>query len=280
MNTVIDTHLHVWEIQRFHYHWITPAKPVLYRDHSLEQALARMLAQRVAGAVLVEANNSLAEAAWLLDLAEAHPAIFGVVGWCDFASPHLASTLAALAQRPKLKGVRPPLPPTNGHWDAGVEAAWQRGLELLATLGLSCDLLVQGPLSLHLAQLIAAHPQVVFVLNHFGGARLGLRDHLAWAGRLEVLAAQPNVNLKLSGFLTAAQPQPLAVATLRRFLHTALECFGAERLLFGSDHPVSLLANHPQDPLDLLRTALDSQDGHVISHIFAETARRVYKLID
>ena len=218
--TVIDAHLHVWDLGRFAYQWLTPDSGVLHRDHTIYEALEVMKANGVSGALLVEANNSLEEAHWLLELAEAHPEILGVVGWCDLSSATLERDLEPFCQRPKFKGVRPTLPTQEAKYEV-----WDRlhaGFEVVETFNLSCDLLMQGRPPAHLLPLIAAHPGVRFVLDHLGGPVISTHTHSGWAAALEGFALHRNVNLKLSGFLTAAEHTPLAPATLEPFMRTAL----------------------------------------------------------
>jgi L-fuconolactonase len=273
--TVIDAHLHVWDLGRFTYPWLTPASAVLHRDRTIHEALEVMHANGVSGALLVEANNSLEEAHWLLELAEVHPEILGVVGWCDLNSTTLECDLEPLAHHPKFKGVRPTLPPP----DADDEAwnALNRGLEVLETFNLSCDLLVQGRPPAHLLPLIAAHPGLRFILDHLGGPVIAPHHHSRWAEALEGFAPHRNVNLKISGFLTAAEHKPLTTATLAPFVRTVLEQFGPERLMFGSDWPVSTLAGQYADTLHTLQQTMHL-DADCCHQIFEGTARRVYEL--
>lgn len=273
---IVDTHLHVWELGRFAYPWLTSESSALCRDHTVEQALEVMRATGVEGAVLVEANNSLDEARWLLEITEAHEEILGVVGWCDLASPTLERDLEPLVRHTKFRGVRPTLPAPSA--DRAVWQAFEPGFEVLGSLNLSCDLLVQHGLHRALEFVVGAHPKVRFVLDHFGGAAISSETHAAWAKSLEPYAVFPNVTLKLSGFLTASGQQPLASRTLELFVNTALEMFGPERLMFGSDWPICTLRGSYAEAKGLLERSLNHLDARALDHIFGGTAMRVYQL--
>jgi L-fuconolactonase len=268
---MIDSHLHIWELTRFAYTWITPELAVLNRDYSIQTALKVLQANQINHAILVEASNSLPETNWLLKVANANPEILGVIGWCDLTSSTLKQDLEPMLQHQKFIGVRPALPACtapDSRWEA-----MHNGIEFLATHNLSCDLLIPDRMSLRLCQLVSAHPRVTFVLNHFAGADFTLEHHASWAASLQCFAKLNHVNLKISGFLTAAKHKPLTQENFDLYYNTALEYFGTDRLIYGSDYPVCTLAGQYKDTLRLL----ENTDSKVL---FAENTRQIYRLED
>jgi L-fuconolactonase len=267
-----DSHLHIWELERFKYSWITSDLPALFCDYTIEKALMVLKANNVNNAVLVEADSSLGENWWLLEVANAHPEILAVVGWCDLTSPTLEQELEPLMVHPKFRGVRPRIPSAQAEitdWEA-----LHNGLNILERHHLSCDLLIDR-LSPHSHGLVSAHPRVEFILDHFAGAQLAFENHASWAASLECFADLSNVNLKVSGFLTAAKTKPLEPDVFALFFQTALELFGVTRLMFGSDHPVCMLGGQYQDTIRMLTQNCEPDDANCIWDI---NARRVYGL--
>jgi len=189
----------------------------------------------------VQARQTLEETRWLLALADAHPFIAGVVGWIDLQSPGARAQLEEFADRPRLVGVRH-IVQSEPDDRFMLRPAFCAGLALLEEFGLAYDILVY---SRHLpvaAELADRFPGYRFVLDHLGkpDIRAGAID--AWARDLRRLAVRPNVWAKVSGLVTEADWTGWAPATLRPYLDVAFDCFGAERLMIGSDWPVCTVA--------------------------------------
>lgn len=249
MSPVIDAHQHLWRYNGSEYGWMGEGTDVLRRDH-LPQDLRPLLdAAGVQGTVAVQARRSDAETAWLLELAQAHGWILGVVGWLDVASPTLAADLERWADRPALVGMRELV---HDMPDPGYAAspAHLAAVRELGPLGLVYDLLLR-PRELPAAlALVDACPDQAFVVDHLakpareawaaqGAAHPG---RLVWERGLRALAQRPNVACKLSGLLTESGPALHGLDALRPYLDTVLDAFGAARCMVGSDWPVCTLA--------------------------------------
>jgi L-fuconolactonase len=191
--------------------------------------------------VAVQARQSLEETRWLLELAAANPWIVGVVGWIDLRAPDAADQLARFAGDPHLVGLR------HIAQDEPDDAFllrddFLRGLALLEPRGLVYDVLVyprQLPAAIELAR---RHPGQAFVLDHLGKPPARERGREPWATQLRALAACGNVACKLSGLVTEADWERWSPRDLAPYLDVALDAFGIERVLFGSDWPVCTLA--------------------------------------
>lgn len=259
----IDAHLHVWNLKRLNYHWLGIDQPTLFRDVLPEEVYPLMRASGIEAAMLVEAANLSAEIPYLVEMAEQYDWIAGVVGWMSEDDP-----LSGEAP-PMLRGARIPAVA------AGATPTLPQPVE---RYGLTCDLIVNYDAYEQAHRLIAAHPGTTFVIDHFAGAALTPGGHAEWAQRIRPLAALPNTVVKVSGYLTAAQPKPLAAETLRAYVESAVERFGAARLLFGSDYPICTQAGSYGQAVEMLREAMRHLDATEQAQIMGNTAARVYRL--
>jgi L-fuconolactonase len=237
----IDAHQHFWRYDPAEYGWIDDTMAALRRDHLPMDAQREMTRAGVDACVAVQARQTLEETRWLLALADAHPFIAGVVGWIDLQSADVRAQLEEFANHPRLVGVRH-IVQSEPDDRFMLRPAFCAGLALLEEFGLAYDILVY---SRHLpvaAELADRFPSQRFVLDHLGkpDIRAGAID--AWARDLRRLAVRPNVWAKLSGLVTEADWTRWTPAMLRPYLDVAFECFGAERLMIGSDWPVCTVA--------------------------------------
>ncbi len=269
----VDTHQHYWEKRRFDYGWIADGSS-LDRDFMPGEVLTDMHEAGVDATVLVEAASNIDEIAWLLQIAERHEHIAGVVGWIDLTAPNAAATLDTAQESIFFKGVRLNWTAPRDNWETVAER-----MALLAERDLTCDLLLNAEVVPQLVQVIERQPAVRFVLDHFGGLRLTPSGQAEWEAAMKPLADLSNTVLKISGFMTAADPRPLAVETLRGYVDGARDLFGADRLLFGSDWPVMTRNDESYtEMMDILQSATHKWTAEDRSQLLGETAVRVYRL--
>ena len=274
---IIDSHQHFWQVGRFDYPWMSSDVEVLYRDY-LPPALEPLLERNgVAKTVLVQASNSVAESRWLLSLADAYPFIAGVVGWVDLARPTVGQELAELTAHPKFKGVRHLVEsePADG-WLSQPEVV--RGLQQVGAYEASYDLLVHTRHLKHVRTVAESCPELSLVVDHMAKPPIAQGEIKEWTRELKPVAAYKNVSCKLSGLVTEASHSTWHTDDLRPFVECALELFGAERLMFGSDYPVCLLAASYDRVLDAFQEILKQLDEQERQQIFADNARRFYRL--
>jgi L-fuconolactonase len=271
----IDAHQHFWDLGRFEYSWM-PAEPSVLRQTFLPHLLARILERnRFDGSVLVQANTILAETRWLLDLADANDFIRAVVGWVDLTDPRLGAVLDELQKRPKFKGVRHPV---HDEADDGwlVRDDVLKGLAELARRGLPYDLLLR-PRHLPLVPRIAERvPELRMVIDHIAKPPIAAQSMEPWARDIEASAALSHVYCKLSGMITEADPQGWKVEHLRPYVAHVMRIFGPDRLMFGSDWPVCMLAGSWKEVLAAITQALGPQPIEVREKMLGETAARFY----
>lgn len=272
----VDSHFHLWRPARGDYGWLTPSAGILYRDYEPQEFAPLLVEHGIDAAILVQAAPSEAETAFLLAHAEARPWIAGVVGWTDLAADDAPARVAALAGTPKLLGLRPMLQDLDDpDWILG--AAIRPALDAMARHGLVFDALVRAEQLPAILTLATRHPGLSIVLDHFGKPRIGDTPDSAWLDAIAALAGMPNVTIKLSGLLTEAPAHADAATLAPWFAHVA-NCFGADRILWGSDWPVLTLAGSYAGWLTLSDALLASFDRRARAAIFGANAARVYKL--
>lgn len=246
----IDAHQHFWRYDQAEYPWIDESMQLLRRDFLPADLKHEMDAAGFGACVAVQARQSLEETRWLLELADAHPFVAGVVGWVDLQSASVDADLAALASARKLVGIRHIAQSEPD--DFLLRPAFQRGIALLAGHRLAYDILIY-PRQLPAAiELVSRFPDQRFVLDHL--AKPQIRDGAIgeWQRDLRSLAQYPNVWCKLSGLVTEADWRSWTPGQIRPYLDVAFECFGAERLMIGSDWPVCTLAASYQRAMNVV----------------------------
>lgn len=247
----------------------------IHRDFT--PADLRLLAEPlgVTGAVLVQSQPDDRDTDWLLDLAADEPLILAVVGWVDLQSPSAAGRIAALAARPKLRGVRPMLQGLDPTWIA--DPALDPAVEALVAHGLSLDALVQPRHLKHLRAFSQRCPDLPIVIDHAAKPPIAGGLTQPWLDDLAALAALPQVCCKLSGLLTEAGDRR-STAALAAYVDPLLELFGPARLMWGSDWPVLGLAGDYGAWLDQARELTASAGPAGQAEIFAGAARRFYRV--
>jgi L-fuconolactonase len=274
---MIDAHQHFWQVGRFDYPWMSTDLGVLYRDY-LPNDLAPILEQnRVTQTVLVQASNSVAESRWLLDLADTNNFIAGVVGWLDLASPDIDAQLKELCARRKFKGVRH-LVESEPNDDWLIQPAVLSGLQKLSEHRLSYDLLMHTRHLKHVSLVAESCPDLALVIDHLAKPPIARSEIKEWSHAFKPLARYSNVYCKLSGLVTEANWNSWQSDDLRPFVDCALEFFGAERMMFGSDYPVCLLAATYDRVLDSFQEILKYLSDADREKIFANNAAKFYRL--
>jgi L-fuconolactonase len=277
-NKLVDSHQHFWRVGRFDYPWMTPEVDVLCHDYlptTLEPILRR---HNVGQTILVQASNSADETRFLLQLAEGNPFIAGVVGWVDLQSEDVGIELIEFANHPKFKGVRHLVESEDDNWLARPQVI--HGLRELSARGLSYDLLVHTQHLKYAQTAVNECPELRFVIDHCAKPPIARAEIDEWARALKPLAAAPNVWCKLSGLVTEASWTNWRVEDFVPYVQKALEYFGPQRLMFGSDWPVCLLAASYEQVLELLQALLSDLSAADRELIFSENAAQFYRLED
>ena len=281
MTEVVDSHHHLWDPGVREYPWMAgDALAPLHRPYTVDD-LRAAAAGRVARTVLVQTVGERAETVeFLATAATSGGLIAGVVGWVDLAAHDVPGQLAALRAGTGgelLVGVRHQVQdePDPG-WLLRPEVL--RGIAAVGAAELAYDLLVLAP-QLPAARAAAGRlPQVRFVLDHLAKPPIAAGGWQPWADDLAALAALPNVSAKVSGLVTEARWDGWDTAQIGRYARHALDVFGPDRCLYGSDWPVCTLAARYPQVLDLAEAVTAHLDPAGRAAVFGGTARRVYRL--
>ena len=271
---MIDSHQHFWQVGRFDYPWMSKDLGVLYRDY-LPDDLKPILDQNsIEKTVLVQASNSVVESRWLLHLADSNNFIAGVVGWVDLTSSDID-----LPVHPKFKGVRHLVESEpNDEWL--IQPSVLSNLQKLSERGLSYDLLVHTRHLKHVPVVAEACPDLALVIDHLAKPPIARNEIKEWSRAFKPLATYPNIHCKLSGLVTEANWNSWQPDDLRPFVDCALEFFGPERMMFGSDYPVCLLASSYDRGLDSFLEVLQYLSDADREKIFSINATKFYRLTD
>jgi L-fuconolactonase len=273
---IVDAHHHLWDPALADYPWMTEELAAIRRRFGPEDLEPLLHEYGIDGTVVAQARASLDETRRLLEIADSTPFVLGVVGWVDLTDPDVARVLADFSGG-RLVGIRHQV-----HDEP--DPAWllqddvQRGIAAIGEAGLAFDLLVRVAELPVAIETVRRHPDMRFVLDHLAKPPLREGDTDTWARGVAALADLPNVTCKLSGLVTEADWSAWREAGLSEYYSRAIEWFGAERCMFGSDWPVCLLAAEYGDVFDLLNQALAGRGERERTDILGDTAVRTYGL--
>ena len=268
---LIDTHQHYWHYNAGDFGWIEESMASARRDFLPQDVSGLMGSSGVGGALAVQAGQSLDETRWLISLARANPFIVGVVGWLPLQAVDQASI--SLAQDPLVVGARHILQAEPDEFFD--EPRFLRGVSWLAKDNLTFDLLISSR-QLQLATgLVRQNPGVRFVLDHLAKPLAAGTDKDAWRRNLRELSACGNVYCKLSGGIVEAMPH-WTLEALAPFFDHALECFGEDRLVFGSNWPLIHAAGGYDNWMQAIGAWTSSRCGRRPAAMFEQATLRAY----
>lgn len=274
----IDSHQHFWRYQESEFPWIGSEHLALKRDFLPADLQLILQENQIDGSIAVQACQTLAETDWLLALAEQNPFIRGVIGWLPLCDPNVESLIEQYAAHSKLVGIRHVVHDEPDDQFI-LRADFNEGIGRLASRDLVYDILI---FEKHLPATIAfvdRHPNLQFVVDHIAKPKIraGNFDQ-EWGTNLLELSRRPNVACKLSGMVTEVAAPQWDRQLLAPYFDTALEAFGPERLLFGSDWPVCLLRSDYANWVHTVQAAIDELSEREQSLIWGENAARIYTL--
>ena len=276
---IIDAHQHFWDLERTPQPWMTAAHEAIARAFAPSDLLPLLAACGITQTVLVQGACLDDDTDYLFELADQHAWIGAVTAWVALDDPEACRRrLGELRRHPRLRGIRHLIhDEPDPHWI--VQPRVLEGIALVEEAGLLLELPVVYPNHFgDIAELALSFPRLVLVVDHLGKPPLGTPEMVGWETALRACAEHPNVVAKVSGLNTATPRRDWSATDLRRPLEVAVDCFGADRLMWGSDWPVSLLNGTYEGVLTASIAALEQGAPDDAARILSGTARRVYQL--
>lgn len=275
---IIDAHHHLWDLKKRNYSWMSPDLKAIHRDFLVGDLTKTVAPYKIDGTVLVQAHQSVEETRWMLGLAEKSKLILGVVGWVDLKDPQLGKTLEELKTHPKFRGVRHII---QDELDPGwmLQGNVMRGLRAVHEAGIAYDLIIKPPQFEAALNLVDHLPAMPIILDHIAKPYIKDGKHEPWATHIRQLAQYPHVYCKVSGLITEADHSRWKTDDFIFYVKHVVEVFGWERLCFGSDWPVCLLAGSYDQVFHLPERILKPQATEKQwAQFMGENAGRFYRL--
>jgi L-fuconolactonase len=274
---ILDTHQHFWKADRGDYHWMTQAVPILARDYLPSDLRPELRKAGVARTILVQAAQTTDETDFLLKLAEETDFVAGVIGWFDLEEENFPSVYEEKRQRhPQLLGVRPMLQDlADDRWIAQKQVI--ENLHYLADQKVIFEFLTYTRHLPFVLEVLAEEPRLHAVIDHISKPEIKAAKMEPWNELISKVARHENVFCKLSGMVTEADHRRWAPEHLRPYIEHVLDSFGEDRVMFGSDWPVCLLAGSYAEVINALRTVVA---GHLspsgLTKLFSQNGTRFY----
>lgn len=273
----VDSHQHFWRYDPAEYDWIDESMTALRRDFLPPDAKREMAAAGFDACIAVQARQTLEETHWLLDLADRYPFIAGVVGWVDLQARDVRGQLEQFAGRHKLVGVRHIVQAERDDRFL-LRPAFCRGIETLAEFGLTYDVLIYPRHLPSTAEFVARFEQQPFVLDHMAKPEIRSGEIRQWERDIRRVAEHPNVLCKVSGLVTEADWTRWTAAQVAPYLDVVFDCFGADRLMIGSDWPVCTVAADYRRTMALVTDYVATRRAAERDAVLGGNAARLWEL--
>jgi L-fuconolactonase len=275
----VDTHQHFWNLETGEYPWLKPESGPLFRTYEPEELEPQLRAAGIDTTVLVQAADSYEDTEAMLRQAERYPWIGAVIGWVPLLRPtEAAAALDRYMGHAKFRGIRH-LIHDESDPDWVMRDQVLQGLQAVADRKLIFEVVAVFPNHLkHVPALAERFPDLTLVIDHLAKPPIKEGAMEPWATQLAEAARYPNVHAKISGLNTAADPDHWSAADLKPYIDQAIRVFGVDRLMFGSDWPVCLLAGDYARVWAETNRALAGRSNDEITALLGGTAERVYKL--
>lgn len=272
----IDSHQHFWQYNPSDYVWMSQEHNVIRRDFLPEDLKPLLDASGIDGTIAVQARQLVKETEFLLDLAAAHSLIKGVVGWVPLCDPRVEEHLEKYIDHHKIVGFRHVLhDEPDDHFI--LRQDFNTGIKALSRYPLTYDLLIFEKHLPQTIQFVDKHPHLTMIVDHI--AKPNIQRNVfdkTWADNITQLAERDHVSCKLSGMVTEARNNDWDVELLKPYFETVLETFGPDRLMFGSDWPVCLLASSYARWLDTVNLLISGLNATEQAAIMGGNAQRIY----
>ena len=270
---VIDSHQHFWKYDPVTHGWIDDSMAKIRRDFTPTDLQPILETNGIDGCIAVQADQTESETEYLLDCAKEHHFIKGVVGWVDLMATNVEARLAYFAQHESLKGIRHIVQSEPN--DFMLRPEFQSGIAKLSQFGLTYDILIY-PQRLDAAiALVQKYPDQQFVLDHIAKPSISKGMDKAWKSKIKALGELENLYCKVSGMVTETEEFRWNVDDFKVFLDVVTQAFGVDRLMYGSDWPVCLVAASYKEVLSIIKNYFADEE---LANIMGLNACKFYHL--
>src|SRR5690606_26007141 len=228
------------------------------------------------GCIAVQADISVAETTYLLQLADEHSFIKGVVGWANLLSDDLNDQLDQFSKNPLFKGIRYIL--QSEPVGFMLQKQFLEGIQYLKKYNLTYDILIYPHQLKETIQFVRKNPDQPFVLDHLAKTYIKKGEINNWKNDITELASFENVCCKVSGMVTEANWKQWEENDFKHYLDIVFEAFGTKRLLFGSDWPVCLLASQYNEVVQIVENYIRQLSIEEQNDVMGQTAVKFYNL--
>jgi L-fuconolactonase len=274
----LDSHQHFWKYSPQQHNWIDDSMVSLKRDFLPNDLEPHLIENKIEACVVVQADQSEKETEFLLELATQYEFIKGVVGWVDLRAKNVEERLQVLFQNQYFKGVRHIV--QSEKQDFLLDPAFQNGIGKLGNLNLTYDLLIYSHQIEAAIKLVSQFPNQKFVLDHLAKPNIKNGKIDPWKNQIQRLAQFSNVSCKISGMVTEADHSQWKPSDFIPYLDIVFDAFGENRILFGSDWPVCLLAASYQEVYQLITDYTANFSLEQRDKLFGANAERFYNIIN
>lgn len=277
---IVDTHIHLWHPKQLRYPWLKQVsslnRPFLLKDYN--EATENL---EIASMVFVQCDthpdDGLKETAWVTSLAAREPRIRGIVAWAPLEEGKpVAAFVEKLAEEALVKGIRRLV--QGESVDFCIQPNFVNGVKILSKYGLSFDLCIFHPQLANAIRLVEQCPDVQFILDHIGKPDIKNQLFEPWKQEIKVLADFPNVYCKVSGVVTEADHENWTLDNLQPYIDQVIDCFSFDRVVYGSDWPVSTLATDYTRWVQTLHEAVTGSTPDELKKLFHDNAIKFYRL--
>ncbi|GAB2573838.1 amidohydrolase family protein [Microlunatus antarcticus] len=274
---IIDSHLHVWDLDRSPYSWIDRDVPPFNRTFTFDEVAPQLEQNGVDAVILVQADDDDRDTDLMLEVAAERPEVVGVVAYIPLERPaEAAARLEVLQANPYVVGIRN-LTHDRADPDWVLRPDVDETLGLIEQAGLPWDHVAVLPRHLeHVATISERHPDLRIVIDHLAKPPIGEASYEPWWSLIGVAAQNPLVHAKISGLYPGADLASWTIDGVRPFVDRALDVFGANRLMYGGDWPISIVAGDYGPVFDGLRTVLVGLSKAEAENVWSHTAQRMY----
>ena len=274
---IIDSHQHFWNYDPIKDSWIDDSMSVLKRDFLPKTLKEIYKMNSVYGCVSVQADQSEKETVFLLNHASKNSFIKGIVGWLDIKSPKLDELLSFYSKNPLFKGLRH-IVQNEKEKDFMLNSDFQRGLNCLNKYSLTYDILIKHNQMDQTIKMVKRNPNQIFILDHIGKPNILKKVDPLWKKNILKLSSYENVYCKVSGLVTETKFLKWNINDFSPYLEMVFDSFGIDRIMYGSDWPVCLLASNFKDTLDILNYHISSFSDNEKNKIMSLNAIKAYDL--